>query len=258
MSEEAVKRGRPAKKSKPYVPSGKPRGRPKGPPKPPKEPGPGRGRPRGSGTAGPKPSAPFITLVKKAVVAMPEKKGVSKIAIVKHIVDNEPELQKAAVVKGVKKAIAKLVDQKVLEAPKGMLGKFRVPRNAPAKPKSPKKVKKSPKKLVVKNKAALKKTPSKGRGRPKGSLDKTPRAPKSTEGVRKKIKLVKPAKSPAKPPSGKPRGRPKGTGKSPAKPAKPAKSPSGKPRGRPKGATKSPAKPAYVPSGKPRGRPKKN
>lgn len=254
MSEEAVKRGRPAKKSKPaYVPSGKPRGRPKGPPKPPKEPG-QRGRPRGSGTAGPKPSAPFVTLVKKAVEAMPEKKGVSKIAIVKHIVDNEPELQKAAVVKGVRKALVKLCDQKVLEAPKGMMGKFRVPRNAPAKPKSLKKVKKSPKKLVVKNKAALKKTPSKGRGRPKGSLDKTPRAPKSTEGVRKKIKLVKTAKSPAKTPSGKPRGRPKGTGKSPAKPAK---SP-GKPRGRPKGTVKSPAKPAYVPSGKPRGRPKKN
>ena len=67
----------------------KSRGRPKGPPKPPKE---SSGKRRGRKPLGlPKPThAPFATLVTSAISVLHEKKGVSKIAIVKHIMDSEP------------------------------------------------------------------------------------------------------------------------------------------------------------------------
>jgi len=233
------KGGRPKKlKNTPNL-SGKPRGRPKGPPKPKKTPM-KRGRKPGSGIQKAKPThAPFTKLVTEAIqiLQLENKKGASKIAIVKHIMDEEPECsEKAAVVKSVRTALHRLLAQEAIVAPHGLMGKIKL--------------------VNSDSKTTVKKSASKGPGRPKKS-----------EGVR-----TKKAKS-TYVPSGKPRGRPKKDAATPKKAAstpkkaksaastpKKAKSayvPSGKPRGRPKQEGSTP-KPAYVPSGKPRGRPKKS
>jgi len=223
-------RGRPKKSATPketnssYVPSGKPRGRPKGPPKPKKTPM-KRGR-KPTGIAKAKPThAPFVKLVNDAIQALQieDKKGASKIAIVKRIMDEEPEecSDKVAVVRSVRVALKKLLAQKVIVAPKGPLGKYKL-----VKSESNTSVKKSERK-------------SKGRGRPKKSEGVRTKKPKKVEG-----KTPKKAKSASATPKK-------------AKSAKKAKGATKTPKGRPKKEGATP-KPAYVPTGKPRGRPKKS
>jgi hypothetical protein len=145
----------------------KKRGRPKGPPKPPKE-RKSLGRPKGSG--GPKPThPPFAILVVKAVTELNEKKGSSKIAIVKYVMAEVPELtDKDKVSKSVKTALKRAVEQKTLVAPKGTIGKFKLSDKAPKakkvkKAKTPSKVKKvkSPKKVKASPKKVKKVTPKK-------------------------------------------------------------------------------------------------
>merc|ERR1712228_166354 len=89
----------------------------------------GRGRPKGTGTGirAVKPThAPFPKLVELAMDDLYEKGGISKVAIVKHIMNENPECSdKAKVGKSVKTALKRLVAQGDLEAPNGAVGKFK-------------------------------------------------------------------------------------------------------------------------------------
>lgn len=253
------------------------RGRPKGPPKPPKEKG---GRPKSYNITKEKKAkpthAPFTQLVTSAIQVLHEKKGVSKVAIVKHIMESEPECtEKDKVKRSVGVALKRLLLQGTLTMPKGHVGKIKFavkedegrPKKAKGEGKgrgrprkaegeSPKKkIAKSPKKKISSKlfgkakegdgfrvkKAAKKASAYVPSGKPRGR-------PKLTDATPKKAKsaYVK---------TGLPRGRPKSTDAAPKK-AKSAYVPTGLPRGRPKEPGTIP-KPAYVPTGKPRGRPKK-
>jgi len=180
----------------------RPRGRPPGPPKPPKEKKP-RGRPQGSGT-GPRPKPnhePYNKLVERALDDIYAKGGVSKRAIVTHIIAHEPECQdKKVVQKRVKTVLKKLVATGILVAPKAAVGKFRriddtpgrgrkkgttvkksdgvrvaLKKKSPKKVAKPKKVKPSPKKGSPKKGStkSASATPGK-RGRPKKNADAKP------------------------------------------------------------------------------------
>lgn len=192
------------------------RGRPKGPPKPPKEKK-QRGRPKEDN---PKTThAPFTKLVTNAVTELNQgvggqggwrPRGVSKIAVVKYIMANEPECtDKVKVARSVRVALKKLIDQKVLVAPKGPVGKFKLtateksvasPKKTPKKSEGKRtKVKKSPKKVkkpalkvkLATPKKAAKKAAAKSPGRPKKvaakSPAKTPVADKKPRGRPKKV-----------------------------------------------------------------------
>lgn len=195
------------------------RGRPPGPPKPPKEKKP---RGRKPGVKKEVTHAPYQKLVENALDDIYEKGGVSKRAIVKHIMDNEPECQdKLSVQKRVKTVLKNLIAKEILVAPNGAVGKLRRidDQGSRGRPKGTKngeaKEKKTPKKKTVIKVALKQKSSAKKRGRPK----------KSAEG-----------KSPAA--GEKKRGRPKKSaeGKSPGKPKKTAAAgtPGKKGRGRPK------------------------
>lgn len=196
------------------VVSKKPRGRPPGPPKPPKEKK-QRGRPKGEPKAAPN-HAPFQKLVEQALDDIYQKGGVSKRAIVSHIMAHEPECQdKLKVQKRVKTVLRRMVTLEVLIAPKAAVGKFRRSddtgdRGRPKgsvkkdsdKKKSPKKAKKAPKASPAKPKK-LKVKLAAGK-----SADGTPKKrgrPKKTEG-----KAASPAKAAKATTPGKgKRGRPK-------------------------------------------------
>ena len=120
--------GRPPKGPTPkgaYIPSGKPRGRPKISTEVKSSRIPlveRRGRPK----APPKTHAPFSKLVPSAVEALYEKKGVSKVAVVKYIMANEPECaDKIATARSVRTALKGMVKREILVAPKGIKGKFK-------------------------------------------------------------------------------------------------------------------------------------
>ena len=155
---------------------------------------------------------PFGEMVAKAIVALADKKGSSKIAIKKYILANFKVEDNKKSNTSLNLALKKGVAGGKLVTAKGHAGTFKaakVEKPKKAVKKSPKKVaakkvvKKSPKKVAAKKPVAAKKTPKKVVAKPKKAVSaKKPKAVKKSPAKKvAKPKTVK--KSPAKKPAAK-------------------------------------------------------